>query len=91
VSNRSNPSYNESSSNHQEEEEEEDIPVEQSPAAAAVVDDDDDDDALIIEAVDRNREVASTNHIEASTMDPQSSPQLLPHREQTLLETIHVR
>jgi len=89
VSNRSNPSYNESSSNHQEEEE--DIPVEQSPAAAAVVDDDDDEDALIIEAVDRNGEVASTKDIEASTMDPQSSPQLLPHREQTLLETIHVR
>lgn len=91
VSNRSNPSYSESSSNHQEEEEEEDIPVEQSPAAAAVVDDDDDDDALIIEAAGRNGEVASTMHIEASTMDPQSSPQLLPHREQTLLETIHVR
>ena len=85
VSNRSNHSYSESSSNHQEEE---DIPVEQSPAATAVVHD---DDALIIEAAGRNGEVASTKHIEASTMDPQSSPQLLPHREQTLLERINVR
>lgn len=87
VSNRSNHSYcsySESSSNHQEE----DIPVEQPPTAAAVVDDDDDDDALIIEAAGSNGEVA---YIEASAMDPQSSPQLLPHREHTLLETINVR
>lgn len=88
-SNHSYCSYSESSSHLQEE----DIPVEQLPAAAAVVDDDDVDDALIIEAAGHNGEVAFTKYIEASTMDPQSSPmdQLLPHREQTLLETINVR